>query len=164
GIEVRNLKVSPRDVSMAERLPYLRLPERPDLQKRRKGIRDLRETFGVPTRTATALYEYNNADPVCIAKADSGDCLFIREGLCAQYAVRPLVCRLYHCRLGEKLSALNEAIIGQGVWHSYCALGWIDEKEIAHNPFVGASDYQRIRLDAFDRDFEDLVAQASYLL
>ena len=164
GIEVRRLQATFRAASMAEALPYLRMPARPDLQRRREGIRELQDTFEVPARTATVLYEYNNADPVCIAKTDTGDCFFIRDGLCARYATRPLVCRLYHCRLGERLSALNEAIIAHGVWHSYSVLGWIDEKEIAHNPFVGADDYGRIRLDAFERDHEVLVAQASFLL
>ena len=164
GIEIKRLQHSLGGASTVEQLPHLLLPAPPDLRRRRDGIRELQQTFEMPITTATAFYEHNNADPVCIAKVDTGDCWFIRDGLCARYDTRPLVCRLYHCRLGEKLSALNEAIIGQGVWHSYCVLGWIEEKEIAHNPFVTASSYHQIRLDAFDCVFGDLVGQASYLL
>ena len=164
GFEIQRLQDSVRGASIAERAPYLRMPEPPDLHRRREGIREMQRTFEMSTKAATALYEHNNADPVCIAKADTGDCFFIRDGLCTRYSTRPLVCRLYHCRLGKRLSALNESIIAQGVWHSYSVLGWIDEKDLAHNPFVGAASYRQIRLDAFDHDFGDLVGQASYLL
>jgi Fe-S-cluster containining protein len=135
------------------------LPEKPDIAARRKAIREMAETSGITALEATLLYEYNNAEPIILAKQDGGECCFLRENLCSKYLIRPYSCGLYLCNMGEKLSYIQEMIIRQGTWHAYYRLGWISAEEIAHNPFLKADSYDKLLLADFDFKLENTLAQ-----
>ncbi len=164
GLELARLKQVMNLTCISSDFPSLALPPKPDMLSRKASIEDLRETFDLPPGAATLLYEYNNAEPVCMRRKDDGSCFFLSEGLCAHYSMRPLVCRLYYCRLGSHLAAITDMIVSQGVWHSYVELGWIAEADIAHNPFLSASRYEDVLLSRFDMPLPALGERAAYLL
>ena len=134
------------------KLSVLTMPEAPDLQSREKAIRELARAHDFSRLNATLLYEYNNSEPVTLARGDDGTCLFLKNKLCTKYDHRPYACGLYLCNMGEKLAFLHEMIVRQGTWHMYSVLGWIPEEAIGHNPFMRASSYTELRVKDFDVD------------
>ena len=133
---------------------YVVYPDPPDLEERRRGIQDLIRQHDFTLQQATLIYEHNCAEPLTLAKADTGACRFLNANLCTIYPHRPFACRLYVCNMGDRLEGLYETIVRQGVWHSYCKLGWVATEEIAHNPFLGAGGYDEIKLSEFDFDLQ----------
>lgn len=136
---------------------HLELPERPDPDQRAARIADLARQLGATPAQATLLYEWNTGDPIVPKLAADGFCHWLRDRRCSVYAGRPLICSFYLCNFGDRLSALFDAIVRQGVWHSYVALGWIDRSVVAHNPFVSAGDPTQAPLRAFDVDAAPLL-------
>lgn len=132
----------------------LETPGIPSIDARRKAVGDLMRQNDLPELEATLLYEYNHADPVILKRRSDGTCIFLRGTLCSIYPSRPFMCRLYLCNMGERLSVLYEKIIGQGIWHLYSRLGWIEESELGHNPFVRRRSVDGVRLGDFDVDLE----------
>ena len=128
----------------------LTLPDKPDIPARRKAIREMSEAASITGLEAALLYEYNNAEPLILAKQNDGTCCFLKNRLCSEYMIRPYSCGLYLCNMGERLSYLQEMIIRQGTWHAYYKLGWIEEGDISHNPFLKAGTYGELRLADFD--------------
>jgi len=144
------------------------LPERPDLGFRRKAIKEMAQSASITTLEAALLFEYNNAEPIILARKDgqssrSDDnpqvCCFLQDNLCSRYTVRPYSCGLYLCNMGERLSYIQEMIIRQGTWHAYYKLGWIDRKEIAHNPFLKADSYDKLLVADFEFKLENTLEQ-----
>lgn len=134
------------------------IPEKPDLDTRKKGIRDLENNSmnnSMNHEEATLIYEYNNSEPVILKKKQDGECIFLENGLCGHYKTRPYSCGLYLCNMGEHLSFLQEMIIRQGTWHAYNVMGWIDQKDIAHNPFFKADSYDKLLIKDFDYDLKN---------
>lgn len=129
---------------------FLVLPEKPDLSLRRKAIGEMSKAADITQLEAALLYEYNNAEPIILAKQDNGECCFLKNRLCSRYVIRPYSCGLYLCNMGEKLSYIQEMIIRQGTWHAYYKLGWIGGEEISHNPFLKASKYSDLLVADFD--------------
>ncbi len=140
------------------------IPKKPDVGKRIKSIKEISRTFEMPMDAATILHDFNNADPVCVPKTADGNCVHNAQSECSIYPDRPLICRLYHCRFRPRLSGLVDMIVAQGVWHSYLIMGWIGEKDISRNPFLGAGAYADIPLSAFDRGPGGPGGDAAYLL
>lgn len=135
------------------------LPEKPDIDARRKSIKEMSESTSITTLEATLLYEYNNAEPIILAKQDGGECCFLENKLCSSYLIRPYSCSLYLCNMGEKLSYIEEMIIRQGTWHAYYKLGWIGREDIPHNPFLKADAYKKLLLADFDFNLENALEQ-----
>jgi len=135
------------------------LPERPDMNARRKAIKEMSKSASISEIEAAILYEYNNAEPIILAKQEKGECCFLKNKLCSKYTIRPYSCGLYLCSMGEKLSCLEEMIIRQGTWHAYCRLGWISRREISHNPFLKADSYDKLLLSDFDFNLENSLEQ-----
>lgn len=135
--------------------PWIEFPEPPDLDERRRGIDELARQHRLDIQTAILLYEFNVAEPITYRKGANGGCVFLQNGFCSNYEGRAYTCGLYVCNMGERLSVLQESIVRQGVWHSYFVEGWISEKEIKHNPFLGHTDYDTILLSGFDIDLSD---------
>ena len=133
---------------------YLRFPESPDPVARRRDIESLKRQMDLSMMEATLIYEHNRAEPVTTKRDERGRCIFLEDNLCSIYEDRPYICRLYTCNMGERLSILYEQVENQGVWHSYVALGWLEAKEVVHNPFLGAEDYRSIPLSQFDVPLE----------
>ena len=136
---------------------HLELPERPDPDARAAGIADLRRQFHASEPEATLLYEWNTGEPIVPRQGGDGFCHWLRDRRCSVYTGRPLICSFYLCNFGDRLSALFDAIVRQGVWHSYVAVGWIDSSLVAHNPFVSVNDPTRALLGAFDVDVSPLL-------
>jgi hypothetical protein len=113
-------------------------------------------SFQLPRRQAVLCYEYNAADPIVMSKTENG--------LCAKYPIRPLICRLYHCRLGSRLVKLLEVIVTRGIWHSYFVMGWIDRESLEDNPFANGVSYHELLLKDFDYPLEEINGKGSYLL
>ena len=128
---------------------YLVLPPRPDREKRRRGIVDLTRQFSVSEVEAARIYDFNQADAVTFRRKNGRECLFLEGGMCSIYAHRPLACRLYVCHTGDELAVLHEAVVAQGTWHFYSALGWLPEADLSPNPFVGADSYAEVPLSDF---------------
>ena len=120
------------------------LPDKPDLAFRRKAIKEMCEWTSIPEIEATLLFEYNNAEPLILAKQASGECCFLKGGLCSSYTKRPYSCGLYLCNMGRRLAYIQEMIVRQGTWHAYSKLGWIGEDELRHNPFLKADSYDKL--------------------
>jgi len=133
---------------LAER--FLSAPQRPDPHERADDIGRLERQIGLSPEEATLIYEHNRSEPVTLERDETGRCCFLENNLCSIYEDRPFICRLYICNMGEKLSILYEQIESQGVWHSYAALGWLDARAIAHNPFLRGARYEQIRLSWFE--------------
>jgi Fe-S-cluster containining protein len=133
---------------------YVSFPDPPDLEERREGIADMIRQHDLTPLQATLLYEHNCAEPLTLARSETGACRFLESNLCTIYPHRPFACRLYVCNMADRLEGLYETIVRQGVWHSYHELGWVPAEEISHNPFLGAEGYDRIRLQQFDFDLE----------
>jgi Fe-S-cluster containining protein len=131
---------------------YVALPPQPDVQGRRRGIRELQRDAGMSRSQATLIYEANAAEPVTLARNGLGGCRFLDGALCSIYPRRPFACRLYLCNMGERLEALYDGIVTQGVWHSYAVLGWVPLEEIAHNPFAAAGTFDNVALESFESD------------
>jgi len=128
------------------------LPAVPTAQERRRAIRDMVRQNGFTEEQAALLYDHNRAEPIILKSKRDGTCIFLRGRLCSIYESRPFMCRLYLCNMGEELSVLYEKIIGQGIWHAYARMGWIDESELGSNPFVGRSSYEEVLLGEFEAD------------
>ncbi len=137
----------------------LSLPEKPDIPIRHKSIKEISASASITLLEATLMYEYNNAEPIILSRQNSGECCFLQDGLCSRYQIRPYSCGLYLCNMGEKLSYLQEMIIRQGTWHAYYMLGWINESDISHNPFLKADSYENLLLADFDFNLENALAQ-----
>jgi hypothetical protein len=51
-------------------------------------------------------------------------------------------------------------IIGQGIWHAYARMGWIEEAELKHNPFLRRRSagrqgaWEKVPLKDFEFDLE----------
>ncbi len=135
------------------------LPEKPDLEARRKALTELRRTNGLTELEAALIYEYNNSEPLILARQQGGACLFLKNRLCSVYGRRPYSCGLYLCNMGEKLSYIQEMIIRQGTWHAYHLLGWVSAEEISHNPFLKASSYDELLVKDFDFGLENALEQ-----
>lgn len=136
---------------------HLELPERPDPDDRAARIADLARQLRATPAQATLLYEWNTGEPIVPRQSADGFCHWLRDRRCSVYPGRPLICSFYLCNFGGRLSALFDAIVRQGVWHSYAALGWLDRGVIAHNPFVSAGDPAQAPLRAFDVDVAPLL-------
>ena len=136
---------------------HLELPEPPDASERAARIADLARQFDASPAEATLLYEWNTGEPIVPRQSDDGFCHWLRDRRCSVYPGRPLICSFYLCNFGDRLSALFDAIVRQGVWHSYVAVGWIESGVVAHNPFVSAGDPTRAPLGAFDVDVAPLL-------
>jgi Fe-S-cluster containining protein len=137
----------------------LSLPEKPDMNIRRKSIKEISASASITPLEATLMYEYNNAEPIILARQNGGECCFLQESLCSRYQIRPYSCGLYLCNMGEKLSYIQEMIIRQGTWHAYYTLGWISKGDIAHNPFLKSDSYEKLLLADFDFNLENALAQ-----
>ncbi len=153
------------------------LPEKPDLDFRRKAIREMAQSASITQLEAALLFEYNNAEPIILARKagkyevsgkegqlahpddDPEACCFLENNLCSHYLVRPYSCGLYLCNMGERLSYIQEMIIRQGIWHAYYKLGWITEEEIAHNPFLKAASYDKLLVSDFEFKLENTLEQ-----
>lgn len=135
------------------------LPEKPDINFRRKAIKEMSDSTSITVLESTLLFEYNNAEPIILSKQGGGECCFLENRLCSKYSVRPYSCGLYLCNMGKKLSYIEEMIIRQGTWHAYYLLGWIDFKDISHNPFLKADTYENLLLKDFDFNFENALEQ-----
>jgi len=135
------------------------MPEKPDITARRKAIREMSKTADITQLEATLLFEYNNAEPIILAKQDMGECCLLRNRLCSHYAIRPYSCSLYLCDMGERLSYIQEMIIRQGTWYAYAKLGWIDEREIPHNPFLKADSYDELLVSDFEFKLDNTLDQ-----
>ncbi len=131
---------------------YVVLPAAPDVAARRRAIKELQRDNGMSRADATLIYEANSAEPISLARNGLGGCRFLDGALCSIYPRRPFACRLYLCNMGERLEALYESIVAQGVWHSYSIMGWVEEQEIAHNPFVAACGFDEVALESFESD------------
>jgi len=131
------------------------LPPVPTAEERRKAIRDMVRQDGFTPEQAALLYDHNRAEPIILKSKRDGTCVLLKGRLCSIYEHRPFMCRLYLCNMGEELSVLYEKIIGQGIWHAYARMGWIDESELGSNPFVGRSSYEDVPLGEFDADLGD---------
>jgi len=137
----------------------LLLPDKPDIAFRRKAIREMAESASISKLDATLLFEYNNAEPIILAKQAGGECCFLEDRLCSRYSIRPYSCGLYLCNMGERLSYIQEMIIRQGTWHAYYKLGWIGIDDISHNPFLKADAYDRLLVSDFDFRLENTLDQ-----
>lgn len=136
---------------------HLELPAPPDPNERAARIADLARQFHASPAEATLLYEWNTGDPIVPRQDADGYCHWLHDRRCSVYPGRPLICSFYLCNFGDSLSALFDAIVRQGVWHSYVTVGWIDGGIVAHNPFVSAGDPGRASLAAFDIDVAPLL-------
>ena len=56
---------------------YVILPEKPNLEERRKGIRDFVENFGLNEVNAAILYEYNQCEPLILPRREDGTCVYL---------------------------------------------------------------------------------------
>jgi Fe-S-cluster containining protein len=164
GFEIKRIteevKSGKKDYSVID----LNFPDKPDTKEKEKSISEMASMFGFSKRHATVLYEYNTATPITMKKGADGQCVRISNNLCAQYGIRPLICRLYYCNTADRLAGLREIIISQGIWHSYYIMGWIDKREIEDNPFLNASNYDDVLLKKFDYRFDDINEGIDYLL
>ena len=111
------------------------LPDKPDMGFRRKAIREMCEWTSISELEATLLFEYNNAEPLTLARQASGACCFLRDGLCSRHTRRPQLRST--CATWETAAYIQEMIVRQGTWHAYYKLGWISG-EASHNPFLRA--------------------------
>ncbi len=160
GFEVGKIKESEAPVIAFDSLTF---PAPPDAGLREKSVRDLERNFGLSRRQAEVFYEYNSAEPIALGKADDGRCFYQQGDLCGIYAGRPLVCRLYHCRQGARLSGLRELIMARGIWHSFVVMGWLDRAALADNPFAGGGMSDDILLKDFDLSIDEIVEKTCTL-
>lgn len=158
GLEIMNIK------RLDSGFTGLVFPDKPNVKGMEKSIHEMMNLFDLPKRHAEILHEYNTAEPIYMNKEMNGQCISQNDNLCAKYSMRPLICRLYHCKTGKKLSGIREIIISQGIWHSYYIMGWIDKSKIKNNPFLNASAYDEILLKQFDYPFDEINEKISYLL
>lgn len=135
------------------------LPEKPDIEARQKALNELQRTNGLTKLEASLIYEYNNSEPLILAKQQGGACLFLKNNLCSVYGARPYSCGLYLCNMGERLSYIQEMIIRQGTWHAYQLIGWVSIEEISHNPFLKASSYDELLVRDFEFGLENALEQ-----
>ena len=127
----------------------LELPERPDAERYRKGIADLARQFDLSPRDARLIYEYNNSEPIILARGADGACVFLRDGWCTIYDYRTIIGRLYVCNMAERFAVLEEQIVVQGTWHAYARLGWIEPELLEGNPFFETESAWDIPLSSF---------------
>lgn len=142
-------------------IDHLDLPMKPDPVDRVAQITNLARQLRTSMAEATLLYEWNTGDPLVPKQEKDGFCHWLQDRRCSVYSGRPLICSFYLCNFGDRLSALFDAIVRQGVWHSYVVLGWIDCSEIAHNPFLTVDDPTHAPLSAFDVDVGPLLQRLS---
>ncbi|HHV95914.1 MAG TPA: YkgJ family cysteine cluster protein [Clostridiaceae bacterium] len=130
---------------------YVVLPEKPDLEKRRKGIKDFMVNFGLDEVKAAILYEYNQCEPLILPRREDGTCVFLdlSTNLCGIFEYRPFTGGLYLCNMGNELSAIQEMVVRFGTWHAYSLLGWISEEEISYNPFLKGDNYGKMYIKDF---------------
>jgi Fe-S-cluster containining protein len=133
---------------------YLKFPCIPSVEEKTKNIVEIIRSFGMTRIEATMFYEFNAADPIIMNKNADGQCISISNDMCVKYKIRPMICRLYHCKTGAKLSNLREILISQGIWHSYLIMDWINENDIPYNPFLKSTNYDRLFIKDFDISFE----------
>ena len=163
GIDIIKLMRYLKLKNINKDLQFLNYPRKPHLNHRKKSLKELSQLFGLSEFEAAIFYEYNNSEPVVLCKNDKGKCIFHNNSGCSIYKIRPYICRLYHCKCGEKLSYLKEMIVSQGTWHAYYVLDWIDKEEIKHNPFLTGNTYSDILLKPFDYNIESIQHKLSVL-
>lgn len=146
------------DLEQASRELFI-MPEKPNIAARRKAIAEMSKTASITELEAALLFEYNNAEPIILAKQASGECCLLHDRLCSRYLIRPYSCGLYLCDMGERLSYIQEMIIRQGTWYAYSKFGWIEEIEISHNPFLKADSYDKLLVSDFDFKLENTLDQ-----
>ena len=137
----------------------LTLPEKPDMAFRKKAVKEMTRSASITELEAALLFEYNNAEPIIMAKKADMRCCFLNSNLCSGYSIRPYSCGLYLCNMGQRLSYIQEMIIRQGTWHAYSRLGWISEADIPHNPFLTADSYDELLLSSFEFKLENTLEQ-----
>jgi Fe-S-cluster containining protein len=130
----------------------LEMPSPPDMDARHTGIRDMVRDMGMSAPEATAIYEFNQAEPIVLRHGEDGKCAFLRDGMCTIYPFRTLTCRLYVCNMGERLSVLQERMVTEGTWHAYQALGWTGDASLDHNAFRAAESAWDLPLGVFEPD------------
>ena len=135
------------------------LPEKPDNEARQKALLELQRTNGLTKLEASLIYEYNNSEPLILARQQDGACLFLKNRLCSVYGRRPYSCGLYLCNMGERLSYIQEMIIRQGTWHAYNLMGWVSAEEISHNPFLKSRSYDELLVKDFEFGLENALEQ-----
>ena len=143
---------------------FVVLPERPDLEQRRRTIADMARQHGLTASQATMLYEHNNGEPPLLAKKGAGGptagpCVFLVDLLCSIYAAWPFICQLYVCNMGPQLEAVFDTLVRQGVWHAYHLLGWVPAADLAHNPCLHHRGYDDLPLAALETDLRELQEQ-----
>lgn len=137
----------------------LLLPEKPDMEYRKKAIKEMAQSASISELEATLLFEYNNAEPIILAKQAGGECCFLKQRLCSRYSIRPYSCGLYLCNMGERLSYIQEMIVRQGTWYAYYKLGWISSSDIAHNLFLKTDSYDKLLVSDFEFRLENTLEQ-----
>ncbi len=140
---------------------YIVFPRKPDLNSRRKGIKEFMNMCGLTKEEAALLYEYNQCEPLILPRKKDGTCTFLdnETGLCTIYAYRTFTCGLYICTMGDELSMLQEMVVRQGTWHAYSMIGWIDRDEISHNPFINADNYDKVYIKDLKFNSEKAIEQ-----
>ena len=136
---------------------FVVLPEPPDLDQRRRTIADMARQHGLSELEAALLFEHNNGEPPLLAKKASegptaGECVFLVDRLCSIYQARPFICQLYVCNMGQRLEALFDSLVRQGVWHAYHLLGWVPAEDLSHNPCLRHRGYDELPLSALETD------------
>lgn len=135
------------------------LPTKPDLDARRKGVRDFMKTCDTDIVQASILYDYNQCEPLLIPRRKNGTCIFLQEGsgLCSIFEYRPFTGDLYVCNMGNNLSSIQEMVVRHGTWHAYYLLGWIEKEEIEYNPFLYSEDFDKMYVKDFYFNPEELL-------
>ncbi|HOQ06845.1 MAG TPA: hypothetical protein PK127_04245 [Clostridiales bacterium] len=149
----------PVSYSGHDAVDFLVLPDKPDMAFRRKAIKEMCGWTSISELEATLLFEYNNAEPLILSRQASGECCFLKDGLCSRYGRRPYSCGLYLCNMGKRLAYIQEMIVRQGTWHAYCKLGWISKADIPHNPFLKADSYDKLLVSDFEYDLRNASEQ-----
>ena len=137
----------------------LEYPEPPDMDAREQGVRDMVRDMGMTIPEATAIYEYNQAEPIFLRHGADDRCVFLRERMCTIYGYRPITCRFYVCNMGDRLSVLQERMVTEGSWHAYRALGWTGGVDLSHNAFADAGSAWDLRCRRFEPDADPAEAE-----
>jgi len=138
---------------------YLAIPHVPPPELINKQIAELVRLNSFNEKESRLLFEYNNSEPITFKKKENDSCIFFDGEKCTIYEMRPFICRLYNCVMGNRLSVLEEMIVAQGTWHAYSLIGLIQPSDIGHNPFINNEGYKNIKIGSFEYDFEKSLTQ-----
>ena len=113
GCDIEGLAVEAGAPLTSFAADFVVLPERPDLDQRRRTIAD------VVRHCVTLLYEHNNGEPPLLVKKGpeirtARPCVFLVDQLCLIYATRPFICQLYVCNMGARIEAMFDSLVRQG--------------------------------------------------